>query len=454
MFISRKKFAELEQHIMTRDRAIAERDQEISTLKKWFADERARHRKQMDQGNEAFRALKSDNEKLNSFLNAHGGAQVWQTEDVIAKTNADQDAAREKLEKLEAEYNALLDAVRPLRREALDDAAGLHDFDHPARDSIALGVDLKEVRAEITSMVRGSVAVSSPDDFEPPTTKARRTKLVKDNARLAIRAFNAEVENIIDGASAMNFDACADRIYKSAAALEKLTEVSGVKIAPRYIELRLRELHLAVQHLDTKRLERELDRERKAELREQARAERELEAERERLEKEKQHYINVLATVQALGDEAEVAKLKAEIVAIDKGIHDVEEREANIRAGYVYVISNIGSFGERLVKIGMTRRLDPMDRVRELGDASVPFNFDVHALFFSQDAVGVEADLHRRFAPQRANLINARREFFAVTPAQVRDALADISGNLLEFTEEPEAEQYRLTQQLRDSQAA
>ena len=98
-----------------------------------------------------------------------------------------------------------------------------------------------------------------------------------------------------------------------------------------------------------------------------------------------------------------------------------------------------------MVKIGMTRRLDPMDRVRELGDASVPFKFDVHALFFSDDAVSVETELHHRFADKRVNRINTRREFFYATPAEVREALKDIAGNLLEFTEEPEAEQYRLS---------
>ena len=105
-----------------------------------------------------------------------------------------------------------------------------------------------------------------------------------------------------------------------------------------------------------------------------------------------------------------------------------------------------------MVKIGMTRRLDPMDRVRELGDASVPFGFDVHALFFSDDAVTVEADLHRRFADRRVNRVNTRREFFYVSPAEVRDVLSEVAGNLLEFTEEPEAEQYRLSLQMAESE--
>jgi hypothetical protein len=97
----------------------------------------------------------------------------------------------------------------------------------------------------------------------------------------------------------------------------------------------------------------------------------------------------------------------------------------------------------------MTRRLEPMDRIRELGDASVPFGFDVHALFFSDDAVGVETELHRRFAHARVNRINLRREYFYTTPAEVKAALADVAGNLLQFIEHPDAEQYRSSEQIR-----
>lgn len=115
--------------------------------------------------------------------------------------------------------------------------------------------------------------------------------------------------------------------------------------------------------------------------------------------------------------------MQSELDRIDAEIAEADYRAANIRSGYVYVISNIGAFGEGLVKIGMTRRLDPLDRVQELGDASVPFTFDVHALFFSDDAVGVEAMLHREFAPQRLNQVNHRKEFFRVHPQAVLVAL-------------------------------
>jgi ribosomal protein S26 len=107
------------------------------------------------------------------------------------------------------------------------------------------------------------------------------------------------------------------------------------------------------------------------------------------------------------------------------------------------VISNIGSFGERMVKIGMTRRLDPMDRIRELSDASVPFNFDVHALFFSKDAVGIEAAMHQKLAQVRVNDVNRRRECFHATPLETKTHLAQLTGEMLEFIEVPEALEYR-----------
>lgn len=137
------------------------------------------------------------------------------------------------------------------------------------------------------------------------------------------------------------------------------------------------------------------------------------------------------------------ASLREQLSDVTQALESVDQRAANIRAGYVYVISNVGSFGEQMVKVGMTRRLDPLDRIRELSDASVPFNFDVHALFFSSDAVGIETEMHTRLANARVNTINRRREFFRATPLEVKDHLAELAGELLEFQETPEALEYR-----------
>ena len=137
--------------------------------------------------------------------------------------------------------------------------------------------------------------------------------------------------------------------------------------------------------------------------------------------------------MRAKGDDDAVAAHEAELEKIQRAIEDVDYRAANIRAGYVYVISNIGSFGDGVVKIGLTRRVDPDVRVRELGDASVPFRFDTHALLFSKDAVGIEASLHQRLADRRVNRINTRREFFYATPEEVKAHLVEVAGELLSF---------------------
>ena len=401
-------------------------------------------------------AAQAGQANLQAFVDAHGGKAAWEADQaadharqalqqVRTQCAEQEQGIRADLERLINEEAALQEKLHPMRVQVKLEEAGFTEYDHPAKDSVELAAALRDLRKDVQMAVRSYSAVESLDDFEPPHTKSGRNKLAKDSARLALMAFNSQVDSIIEAASARNYEASLANIFKAAEVGERQCTVTGVRIKPNYVELRARELQLAVDHLKAKQLEKELEKERKAELREQAKAERELQAERERLEKERQHYLNVLKTVEEIGDEAETARLKQQIVEIEKGINDVEKREANIRAGYVYVISNIGSFGERMVKIGMTRRLDPMDRVRELGDASVPFNFDVHALFFSDDAVSVETELHHRFAARRVNRINARREFFYATPAEVREALKDIAGNLLEFTEEPEAEQYRLS---------
>ena len=212
-----------------------------------------------------------------------------------------------------------------------------------------------------------------------------------------------------------------------------------MRVNPEYHALRVSELELTADYQMKLQEEREQAREERALLREQRRAEAELAAEKERLGKERVHYVSVLEVLRAKGDDVAAAEeLAGLLAAIDKAIEVNDYRIANIRAGSVYVISNIGAFGPNIVKIGMTRRLEPMDRVPELGDASVPFRYDVHAMFFSR----------RGYARERASqdvrqLLSQLRErtpeFFFASPAEVRAALLEKDGGLLEFHESPEA---------------
>ena len=279
-------------------------------------------------------------------------------------------------------------------------------------------------------------------------------KMVRDFSKLLLRAYNAEADNLVRGLKPYKLDAARERLIKVAATVARLGQTMDIHISGPCHELREYELTLTADYRQKLADEKEFEREEKEKLREERKAQQEMERERARLEKERQHYRNALEALRAKGDEDAIARHEAELEKIQRAIEDVDYRAANIRAGYVYVISNIGSFGEGVVKIGLTRRLEPQDRVRELGDASVPFRFDTHALLFSKDAVGIEASLHQRLADRRVNRVNTRREFFYATPEEVKAHLLDVAGELLSFEEEPEALEYHQSRNLAEAESA
>ena len=356
------------------------------------------------------------------------------------------DIASTKLEKLQTKMEQLdaeiIDARDTLRLQGF----GWFEFENPAEASVQLEQALKNTRNQARKLVSNKKAVTTATSFTFNNSAYKGRRFMHRMSKLALRSYNAEVENAIVKLKAGSLETAQKRLVKAKEQVERMGTMIDLRISNEYHELRMEELRLAAQHLEAKKAAKEAEREERARLREERKAKAELETERKRLQKEKSHYENAIARLRESGRDDEIADLENKLVEINKGIDNVDYRHGNIRAGYVYVISNIGSFGERMVKIGMTRRLDPMDRVRELGDASVPFNFDVHALHFSDDAVGIETALHQRFAQAKVNRINNRREFFYVTPAEVKQALLEIGGNVLEYRDDAEAEQFRLSQ--------
>ena len=278
--------------------------------------------------------------------------------------------------------------------------------------------------------------------------------MVRDNSKLMLRAYNAEADNLVRGLKPYKLATAIDRLNKVATTIERLGKTMNIRISPPYHQLRIRELELTADFLEKQAEEKEREREEKARLREERQAQQEMQRERERLERERQHHLNALAALEASGDAAGADRLRAQLADVDKAIADVDYRVANIRAGYVYVVSNIGSFGSNMIKVGMTRRLDPRDRVRELSDASVPFNFDVHALFFSADAVGIETKMHQLLVDRRVNRVNSRREFFYATPTEAREHLSALAGEILEYIEAPEAIEFHQSETDRERVAS
>lgn len=319
---------------------------------------------------------------------------------------------------------------------------GIYNYHHPLENAAEYRTRLDDLQERIAATVKAGEAILASDMFTYNNSLAKGRKMTGDFSKLMLRAYNAEADNCVRSLRAGNVLTAKQRLNKAVESIAKLGSMMDMRVNPGFHALRFEELELTSDYLMKVQQEREDAREERERLREERRAEQELVAERERLDKERTHYLNALEALRANGDTEAIAEMERRIADVDQAIVQNDYRAANIRAGYVYVISNPGSFGQHMVKIGMTRRLEPLDRVRELGDASVPFPFDVHALFFADDAVAVENQLHKAFAEARVNRVNERREFFFATPAQVRDVLAEHVGNILEFTEHPEATQY------------
>jgi len=298
-------------------------------------------------------------------------------------------------------------------------------------------------------------------------SKKDGAKLTNDLTKLILRAFNAECEAMIAKVRWNNFHVMKKRIEKSFHAINKLVARWKLSLTQDYLSLWLEELILTHEYKEQKEKEREEQRRIRAQIREEQRARREAEKAKEQAEKAEreaeaaaQAMRRLLEAARAEARSEEAAKYEEQLAQLETQL--VEAHADSIRAtsmaeltkvGHVYIISNIGSFGEDIFKIGMTRRMEPLDRIKELGDASVPFYFDIHGMIYSEDAPKLEADLHNLFWDRRINLVNNRKEFFQITMAEIIEGCEKL-GVKVELTLVAEAKEYRQSQALRDEIAA
>ena len=358
-------------------------------------------------------------------------------------------AAQRELAAANIELAAVRGEVLDVRQVADRHNVGFYDYEHPAETSVKLANELATVRDQIKGRLRDKIAVTTVSGFTFNNSEKEGRKFVRDLSALLLRAYNAEAENCVKTVKAGNLHTAQARLEKAREQIAKRGTMIGLQVTNAYHRLRVMELELAARHLQALAIQKQLEAEARAEAREAAKAQREWEALKAKQQKEVTHYATVLAQLQEAGDLDGVQRVQTQLDEAEAKLADAEDNALNTRAGYVYVISNLGSFGEGVIKIGMTRRLNPMERVRELGDASVPFLFDVHALFFSKDAVGIETMLHQQFAPQRVNLVNLRREYFYATPIQVREALLEHHVELVEYQEDAPADEFSASKELR-----
>ena len=366
------------------------------------------------------------------------------------------------------QYHATIDQLQAIiddknrQLHAFDDEFlvqefGLYEPKFAFANSTQFKDALKQCRAQQKELIKQFNAEAKQTAWTVNGKHSEGKKMVGQIARLLMEAFNGECDEIVRKVTYSNVNKSLERIDKIAENVNKNCQVVGISIPPRYIALKKNEVQLAFEFSQQKEEEKERLRILRAEAAEQKRVEREIEEKRKKLDKERKQYSSAYEKIQRrietnaddknLLDKA--ADLKQHLDDIDKAIKDVDYRAANQKAGFVYIISNVGSFGEGVYKIGMTRRLDPDERIKELSGASVPFGFDIHAMIFSDDAPKLEAALHHAFDDKKVNIVNQRKEFFRVSLQEIEDVVKANYDKTVEFTEAAPAEQYRISEELR-----
>jgi len=381
-------------------------------------------------------------------------ATPWSSEPDMAPVQSELERLTWRRDTLIQEIVALDQRVRAAREAIVEtdelrllQEVGYYQFRHPLDDVLSSKQRLDGLRARIKEAISKRTAVRGKSGWMVNGSLKEGAALVRQFSDLMLRTYNIEADNCVRTVRAHTVDAAKKRLERTREAIVKNGSTMGAAIDETYHALRLEEVQLTADHHLRVEQEKENAREERQRLREEAKAQEEFKRRKKDLLKEQAHYQSLLDRSRLNGDEAGLLEARERLAEITESIEEVEEMAANTRVGYVYVISNVGAFGDRVVKIGMTRREDPLQRVYELGSASVPFKFDVHALVFSHDAVTLETALHREFDQQRVNRVNRRREFFRVSPAEVRAALEKVGTNhVVEFRELAEAPEWRQSQ--------
>jgi len=385
-----------------------------------------------------------------------------QASDIAASLQADTTkrvAVQEELEALEDNLQDLKSELDLYTR--IEDFVGFGIFETPEylyEMPERYEAEIRRVRDQQRELIMSGGAVEFAEGIEINGSSKTGAAVLSGQAKLILRAFNIECDILIGKVNPGNFDRTLERIEKIAEGLEKnsLSLATGVTLS--YMDLKFEECRLVYEYKLKKAEKDEEQRLIREQMREEQKAIREYEKAIAEAEKEERIYRDLLEKARhklMTAHEDEKGELESRIIILEAQLKEAEAKEARAksmaeqtRRGYVYVISNIGSFGDEVYKIGLTRRLEPLDRIRELGDASVPFLFDVHAMIFSEDAPALEATLHQRFNHVRVNAVNRRKEFFRASLDEIRAAALELAEDEIDFRTTAVAEEYFETRRL------
>lgn len=343
--------------------------------------------------------------------------------------------------------------------EVLLQSFGLYNPKYDFENSDEYMEKLKEIRERQKLLIRNKTGVKYSDSWTVDGSIQKGRTMTNQNIKTALKLFNSECDIAMSKVSFKNIDSIEKRIRKAFTDTNKLNTSNKVSIKENYLNLKIDELYLYYEYLQMKEEEKEEQRALREQMKEEALVQKEIENQKRKLKKEELQFKNELLRLKSTIPEDENDKLEWEqkinsieekLALLSKDLDDVLNREQNTRAGHVYIFSNIGSFGENIYKIGVTRRLDPTERINELSSASVPFKYDIHATIFSEDAPKLESALHKAFDNKRVNKVNNRKEFFKVTLDEIRTEVEKNFDKTVEYTKLAEAQEYRQTLKIQE----
>lgn len=373
--------------------------------------------------------------------------------DNIEKSNCELEKLKLKKEQIQSEIDSLKEAKDSLidfEEESEMQSYGLFKNLHRnLSNSEQYRQELLKLQDKQRELVKNESCFKYDKKFAVDGSIKKGQVTMKKYMKAAIKMFNLECENAINNLTISTVERKEKRIRK---AFKDVNSLYPLEITQDYLTSKIDELYLVLDYQLKKQEEKEEQREIKERMREEAKVQKEIENEKKKLLKEKAHFLTEIERLQKnmptdeqekINWQLELESLKEKLEELNIDEANILNREQNTRAGYVYIISNIGSFGENIYKIGMTRRLDPQDRINELSSASVPFRFDVHATIFSEDAPSLENALHKAFEDRRINKVNPRKEFFNVSLEEIKEVVENNFSSTVEYTKYAEAVEYR-----------
>lgn len=318
--------------------------------------------------------------------------------------------------------------------------------------SVRYQAEIKEVREQQRKLIREKKAVIYPAELMLCSNKSLDRKILDGQVQLMLGAFNIECDLLIEKVNPANLDRTLEQIEKRAEALEKSCATLKCGFNLDYVELKFEECKFQFEYILKRNEEQEEQRAIREQMREEVRVQKQYEEAVKEAEREELKFVRLLEKARehlSQESEQEQAVSQAKIRLLEDQLKEAQERSIRAksmaeqtRRGFVYVISNIGAFGEGVYKIGLTRRLDPQERIDELSSASVPFRFDVHAMCYSEDAPALEYALHKKFNDRRVNAVNFRKEFFRVQLEDIQAAIEEMVNEDVEFVLAAKADDY------------